>query len=342
MNAGARAAQPGEFTLRAFLAGKMDLTRAEAVLGVIEATSRHDLTRSLAQLAGGMAQPLSRLRSDLLNLLADVEAGLDFAEENIRFVEQREMLGRLTSALAQLSNLKRQLGARSLDSGRFRVVLVGRPNVGKSSLFNVLAGSQSALVSPQPGTTRDYLTRQLTSDGIAIELVDTAGRQVASDSIDAQSQSLGHEQMETADLVLVCQEAGGQMGQVDADSSASAGGRPVMSVATKCDLRPAPQGQIATSAVTGVGMDELKRALFAEARKRSSPGLAPSLSRCQHHVDACLSNLRQAHEIALNEEPPEMLALELRSALENLGEMTGAIYTDELLDRIFSRFCIGK
>jgi tRNA modification GTPase len=113
-------------------------------------------------------------------------------------------------------------------------------------------------------------------------------------------------------------------------------------VATKCDLRPGPTGEFATSAVTGLGVGKLKKAIFAEARKCVSPGLAPSLSRCRHHIEACIGHLRSAHAIVLNDDPPEMLALELRSALEHLGEMTGAIYTEELLDRIFSRFCIGK
>src|SRR5205823_8090 len=136
LRAGARAAQPGEFTLRAFLAGKLDLPRAEAVLGVIEAGNRSELKQALTQLAGGVTRPLEGLREDLLNLLADVEAGLDFTEEDIRFVDQTEMLGRLTKGLAQVVLVRKQLDQRSVGAGVFRVVLAGRPNAGKSSLFN--------------------------------------------------------------------------------------------------------------------------------------------------------------------------------------------------------------
>ena len=184
LNAGARAAQPGEFTLRAFLAGKLDLPRAEAVLGVIEANNRDELKQALTQLAGGVTQPLHALRDDLLNLLADVEAALDFSDEDISFVQQEELLKRLTKGLALVTLLRKQLQERVVTERPFRVVLAGRPNVGKSSLFNALAGTAAALVSPQPGTTRDYLQRRLDIDGVPVEVIDTAGWQQASGSIE--------------------------------------------------------------------------------------------------------------------------------------------------------------
>src|SRR5262245_61246086 len=171
LNAGARAAGPGEFTLRAFLAGKRDLPRAEAVQAVISAGSRVELKQALAQLAGGVTRQLEGLRDDLLNLLADVEAGLDFTDEDIRFVELEAVLHRLTKGLAQLTSLRRQLEQRAAVDRPFRAVLIGAPNAGKSSLFNALGGA--ALVSPTPGTTRDYLVSRLEIDGTVIELVDT-------------------------------------------------------------------------------------------------------------------------------------------------------------------------
>jgi tRNA modification GTPase len=339
LQAGCRAAQPGELTLRGFLAGKLDLTRAEAVHAVIAAGSRDELKHALAQLAGGMARPLAQLREDLLNLLADVEAGLDFSEEDIRFVGGGETLLRLGNALAQLTVLRRQLSRRGLAERPFRAVLVGRPNAGKSSLFNALGGQ--ALVSPQPGTTRDYLVLRLDLDGVPIELIDTAGWQGESDPITSQAQTLGHEQAQQADLLLLCLPAG----DLPTSEEALLAGRhepPVLLVATKCDQADAPPGQIATSAYTGAGVDVLHRAILEQARGRRQPALAPSLSRCTHHVEACLAGLRRAHHVVIHEEPAELLALELRGALDQLGEMTGAIYTDDLLDRIFSRFCIGK
>jgi tRNA modification GTPase len=340
LSAGARAALPGEFTLRAFLAGKLDLTRAEAVLAVIESASPGELKQALAQLAGGIAQPLQELREDLLNLLADVEAGLDFTEEDIHFVGQDVLLGRLTKGLALVTLLGKQLTKRSTGDRPFRVVLAGRPNAGKSSLFNALAGA-SALVSPTPGTTRDYLVKRLEVEGMFLELVDTAGRREAAGGLESQAQHLGREQIELADLILLCLEAG-RAPDAEEEQLLSSRANRAVALATKCDLALGNHGQLATSAVTGAGLPELKQLLAERARAQQRPALAASLGRCRHHVAACLEHLRRAHATVLNEGPPELLALELREALDQLGEMVGAVYTDDLLDRIFSRFCIGK
>jgi tRNA modification GTPase len=340
LRAGARAARPGEFTLRAFLAGKLDLTQAEAVLAVIEAGDRDELQQALTQLAGGVARPLQGLRDDLLNLLADVEAGLDFADEDVRFVNQDELLTRLARGLAQVTLLGRQLDRRALADRPFRAVLAGRPNAGKSSLFNALTGS-AALVSPKPGTTRDYLVERLDLGGVAIELVDTAGWQTAADAIDTQAEELGRGAAERADLVLLCVPAG-EVLRDDEALRLTQGKPPVVGVATKCDMGGAAPDFVAASAVTGAGLDDLRRILAEHASQRAQPALAPSLSRCRAHVEACLTHLRRAHALVLEDDPPEMLALELRETLEQLGEMVGAVYTDDLLDRIFSRFCIGK
>jgi tRNA modification GTPase len=336
---GARAAQPGEFTLRAFLAGKLDLTRAEAVLAVIESGSRGELRLALAQLAGGVAGPLRELRRELLDLLADVEAGLDFAEEHIEFVGLDVLLSRVSKGLALITLLGKQLDQRALGDRPFRVVLAGRPNAGKSSLFNALGGR--ALVSAQPGTTRDYLICALDLQGARVELVDTAGWQRAEEPIAHQAQALGRQQAEDADLVLLCIGAGRGL---TAEEEGWLGQKtpPVVGVATKCDVGEPAAGLMATSAHTHAGLAELRALLADRARAAARPALAPSLSRCRHHVAACLECLRRAHHAVLFQEPPEILALELRSALDQLGEMVGAVYTDDLLDRIFSRFCIGK
>jgi tRNA modification GTPase len=338
LDAGARAAGPGEFTLRAFLSGKLDLTQAEAVLGVIEAGSRPALRQALAQLAGGITGPLQELRGDLLDLLADVEAGLDFAEEDIRFVGEEDLLKRLGKGLALITLLGKQLAERSVAGATFRVVLAGPPNAGKTSLFNALAGTD-ALVSPQPGTTRDYLVARLDLGGVPVELADTAGWQETADPVAAQAQNLAGRQARQADLVLICEECGPES---PSPCPPFAVETPTLVVATKCDRGAAPPGVLATSVVTGAGLEALREVLVQRAAARSQPPLAPSLSRCRHHVDACLAHLRQAHATVLYQEPPELLALELRGALDQLGEMVGAVYTDDLLDRIFSRFCIGK
>lgn len=199
--------------MRAFLAGKKDLPQAEAVQAVIEAGTDSDLSAALGQLAGGVSRPLDALRDDLLNLLADVEAALDFADEDIEFVTQAATLARIQVAIGQLEHVQKQLDGRTVSGRPVRMALVGRPNAGKSTLFNALAGG-AALVSPTPGTTRDYLTKSLTLAGVAVELVDTAGWQDASDTIEEQAQRLGSEQAARADVVVWCDETGG-FGEAD-------------------------------------------------------------------------------------------------------------------------------
>lgn len=328
LRAGARAAGPGEFTMRGFLAGKLDLTRAEAVHAVIAADRPDDLTRALGQLAGNLARPLDAVRDDLLNLLADVEAGLDFSEEDLEFASQQQILGRIAKALAQVTLALKQMDERSTSGPMFRVVLAGPPNAGKSTLFNALLGRDAALVSPMPATTRDYLEADLRIGDAALRLIDTAGLGDAAGEIDAAAQGRSRELLEAADLVVWCQ---------DCREPASSLER--FTVRTKGDLDPSRAD--AVSVLTGHGLAELKEKLAERARDHANP-LAPSLSRCRHHALACLEHLRRTHRQTLDGEPAELLALDLRLALDELGAIVGAVYTDDLLDRVFSRFCIGK
>ena len=342
LNAGARPARPGEFTLRAFLAGKMDLPQAEAVHAIIDAGTDADLKDALAQLAGGVTQPLHALRDDLLNLLADTEAALDFADEPIEFVGKTESLNRLAAALARLANLRRQLESRTVSGRAIRVALVGEPNAGKSSLFNALAGGAGALVSAEAGTTRDYLTERLDLGGVNVELIDTAGWAHSADTIEEQAQRLGREQSAKADIVLWCVEVG-EAFQPSDEARLQATGASLLRVRTKVDAGDSAEaGTIPSSAIAPGGTDALRTALAEAVASLVRSPLAPSQSRCRHHVDACIRDLQQAHRQVLFDDPPELIALALRGALDQLGEMVGAVYTNDLLDRIFSRFCIGK
>ena len=346
LNAGARSAMPGEFTQRAFLSGKKDLTQAEAVLAVIEAGTDTDLQKALTQLAGGVTQPLQKLRNDLLNLLADVEAGLDFVDEDIEFVSQAQILLRASSAIAHLMNLRRQLDDRTVSGRPIRVAIVGNPNAGKSSLFNALTGREAALVSEQAGTTRDYLLHPINLGGITVELIDTAGWQHATDTIEAQAQRLGLEQTTRADVILWCVPTGENF-DVQGGQRLKQTGVQVLMIATKADLQVRqvesefPEA-VATSIFTANGLNALRKTLTEIVAAIAKPPLAPSQSRCRAHVDAAILALRRVHEHAREEDPQELLALALRESLDQIGEMAGAVYTNDLLDRIFSRFCIGK
>jgi len=352
LNAGARPAQAGEFTLRAFLAGKKNLPQAEAVHAVIAADTDADLKAALTQLAGGVTQPLEVLRDDLLNLLADTEAALDFADEDIQFVGQAETRTRLDAALNQLEALLHQLDDRTVSGRAIRVALVGLPNAGKSSLFNALAGGD-ALVSAVPGTTRDYLTAKLDLDGTRVELIDTAGWQASTDTIEEQAQRLGHDATTGADVILWC-DADANFSEADA-TRLEATGAVVLRVRTKCDLvenwlnnlasggrKPSESSPLAVSVVSPTGTDSLRVALADCVQSLARPALAPSQSRCRHHVAACADHLRAAREFTAHDGLPELAASAMRAALDQLGEVTGAVYTNDLLDRIFSRFCIGK
>ncbi|MFQ3591585.1 MAG: GTPase [Gemmataceae bacterium] len=339
IEAGCRPAQPGEFTQRAFLAGKLDLPRAEAVHAIIAAQTRGELRAALSQLAGGLSIPLRDLRESLLDLLADLEAGLDFADEDISFLSTEQLLQRLTAALARVTLLGKQLDSRSLHPSAFRVALVGYPNAGKSSLFNALVGG-AALVSELPGTTRDYLTARLELGELVLELIDTPGLMADPAGVDAQALALARTQYEQADLLLVCIESGRSPDPVEARLLQ----RMALWVATKCDLAAPPESSaaLATSVTHSIGLRELRSALLRAARERQESALATSLARCRGHADAALNHLRTAHHLALEQGPPELIAMEVRLALEALGHVAGTVYTDDLLDRIFSRFCIGK
>lgn len=349
---GARPAQPGEFTLRAFLAGRVDLMQAEAVLGVIDAVDPHQLSRALNQLAGGVSGGLTQMRSDLLDLLADLEAGLDFTEEGIEFVSQSVLVCRISVARSELQRLIADAGTRTRHIARPRVILVGPANAGKSTLFNALAERSLALVSPIAGTTRDYLMAELDIDGLVIDLVDTAGFETTPDGILQASFELREHQLERADLVLECIPADQRGTAIVFEPVKLTRQVPVIQIQTKCDIKGAPSdrsvsGTLAISAITGEGLVELraaiKRALMSEMASESVI-LESTAARCLDSLSQAEATLARAESFAnaAAGEGEEFLAADVREALEHLGQVTGAVYTDDVLDRIFSKFCIGK
>jgi len=368
--AGARLAQPGEFTLRAFLAGRLDLTQAEAVLGVIDAADGRQLEAALTQLAGGLAGPLRRLRGDLLDLLAHLEAAFDFADEDISFIAPGQLEEQLTGAAEAVSRLLGQMTSRRETADLVRVVLVGWPNTGKSSLFNALLDRTGALVSEIPGTTRDYLTAEPDLDGhVRCLLVDTAGVDPDAagieDSVRRSAQAIAAEQARLAQVRLLCLDSTRPLyAREEAELAARQEPRPPgqdfrsledfgslsseLVVLTKTDLPrrlhlacPA----IATSSLTGEGLALLKKHLAAAvlaARGSEAAAVAGTASRCRESLRLAAECLGRAREVFSSGGGEELIAAELRVALDELGKVIGAVYTEDVLERIFSRFCVGK
>jgi tRNA modification GTPase len=376
-NAGARLAQPGEFTLRAFLAGRLDLAQAEAVLGVIDAQDRRTLDVALGQLAGNVGRPLGALRETLLDLLAHLEAGLDFADEDIEFITTAELDTQLADALAKLDSLAGQMTARRQSGEKVRVVLAGPPNAGKSSLFNRLT-AQAAIVSPTAGTTRDALTATLApwSEDAAVvalaaccQIVDTAGvddlarseaRSPSRDEVDLAAERMTAAQRKGADLELHCaawNDASADRFVMDlsiGNESRDRGTAARWLIVTKADgvlgdclaeRQPTDQRFFITSSRTGRGIEALAAAIgqfAADTAMGESAAVATTAARCEESFTAAREALVRARETLRQPAGQELVAAELRHALAELGKIVGAVYTDDILDRIFSRFCIGK
>ncbi|MCD6043172.1 MAG: tRNA modification GTPase TrmE [Burkholderiales bacterium] len=338
IDAGARLAEPGEFTRRAFLEGKLDLAQAEAVADLIDAASREAARSALRSLSGEFSAAVGALRERLVELRALTEAMLDFPEEDVDSLHRDDAARRLAETLRALEGVLEKSRQGSLLRNGVHVVLAGRPNVGKSSLLNRLAGEERAIVTEIPGTTRDALREPVQIEGVPLVLVDTAGLRVASDAVERLGIERTQRELEQADVVLAVYEA--------ASGQATLAGLPPgtarIDVYNKADLAPGfapPAGALAVSARTGDGLRELRAAILRSAGW-SAAGEPVFLAR-ERHVRAL--ERAQAHlAVAAGERRWELFAEELRLAHVALGTITGEFGADELLGEIFARFCIGK
>ena len=341
LDAGARLAEPGEFTRRAFLGGKLDLPQAEAVADLIDAASREAARSALRSLGGDFSAAVRALVLQVTELRALTEAMLDFPEEDIDRLHQVDAQARLARLRATLEDVFTRSRQGSLLRGGIHVVLAGRPNVGKSSLLNRLMGEQRAIVAAAPGTTRDALREPIQIEGVPIVLVDTAGLRESPDEVELLGMARTREEMARADVVLVVLDAGSS----DRPALSVPGNATQINVVNKIDLVPGlvagRQGdEIRVSAKTSDGLDALRAAVL-EAAGWSTQGESVFLARERHLRALGAARIHLAAAAALDLQW-EFLAEELRLAQEALGEITGRVSADDVLGEIFSRFCVGK
>ena len=355
---GARPARPGEYTMRAFLAGRLDLTQAEAVLGVIEAEQRGTLDHALRQLSGNLSQPLERMRSTLLDLLADVEAGLDFVDEDISFISDKDLVDRLSAIAVELEQTLRLMQNRGGGSARISVALCGPPNAGKSCLINRLADQQVAIVAPVAGTTRDTVTVDIELQGNHVTLIDTAGIEEAETEVSMQSQAQSRRSTSEARVRLWCVDSTSNDFAANASELKELANRTRkpqtidLWIATKMDaamnatLTSDPDlPWIQCSALNGDGIDSLKKSICENLKQHDAEEIGSvvgTAARCSQSLHQAIAAIQQAIQLTTHQEGHEFVSAELRTVAQCLGEVTGTVYTDDILDRVFGRFCIGK
>jgi len=338
---GARLAGPGEYTARAFLRGRLDLAQAEAVLDIIQARTEVSLQAAMGQLAGRLSGRLRQVRTALLDVLAYLEASLDFAEDEIPEREIGPDLARAEGALrALLAEAERGIVYRQ----GVRVAIVGRPNVGKSSLLNCLLRTNRAIVTDIPGTTRDTLEEMLNLQGIPVVLVDTAGIAAGTrDPIERLGIERSRAALEQADLALLVLDASQPPGSADRDIAALLNGKPAIVVLNKIDLpggeRREAAGVLAAplvpvSALTGAGLDDLEAAMVEAVFSGQVTASGAPLVTSQRHKEALCR--------ALGHVEAALVAIDVAAAVHALGEITGQTASDELVETIFASFCIGK
>lgn len=348
LEAGARLAEPGEFTLRAYLNGRIDLPQAEAVRDLIESTTLYQAKVAAQQVDGSVSRRIRPTKEQLLELIALLEAGIDFAEDDISVATPEEILRRLTPIRAGIRALVDSFQTGRLVYQGFSLAIAGRPNVGKSSLFNRLLEQDRAIVTEIPGTTRDSISETMAIDGIPVKLVDTAGIREGQDVVESLGIERSYQAMADADLTLLVMDLSAEKHSADEALLEKLLARRPLVVGNKCDLPRRFEGEVKllpVSAITGEGIDELKEAIL----QRLAPGglAAPesgSLTSVRHEALLresleALENARRAVEFGI---PHEMLLLDLYAALGPVDAVTGATTADDILNRIFSTFCIGK
>jgi len=354
--AGARLAEPGEFTMRAFLNGRIDLTQAEAVRDLIDSQTLYQAKVAAQQLEGALSRRLQPIKQKLVELIALLEAGIDFADDDVSVLPDTKILEHVAAVSAPLDQLAASFTFGKIVHEGLTLAIVGRPNVGKSSLFNRLVERERAIVTAAPGTTRDLVSETVAIGGIPVKLVDTAGIRKSLDEAESIGIRKSMEALTDADLVLVVLDASQPATEEDAELLHQAEIRPMIVVGNKSDLRIGDEGRsfssevkkwrlLHTSAVTGTGIAELRTEILRHiGGEEGSHGEAGFLTNIRHQrlIQDSIAALNAAKTAVDEKIPHEMLLLDLYNALRPLDAITGATTTDDILNLIFSTFCIGK
>jgi len=350
---GARQAEPGEFTKRAFLNGRMDLAQAEGVLDLIRARTEKSATLALSQTGGALSQRVGEIREALLDILVHVEAAIDFPEEEIDFLPRRDLIARISSLKSIIDYI-----AATYDWGRLfregaRVTLCGRPNVGKSSLLNALVGEDRAIVTPIPGTTRDVIEETINLDGLPVVLGDTAGLRETDNPIESMGIDFTRRHLEKSDAVIVVWDGSEPLTRDDEILLRSVQHKKFLVAINKSDL---PQGLSAHCSVVGASAKKIRvSARTGQSISELKKELRGLLITSEIEAPAVITNLRHRGALRRSSEAlarsaaalderyaPEFVAIDLTEAREALEEITGVIRNDDILEHIFSSFCIGK
>jgi tRNA modification GTPase len=349
MDAGARLAEPGEFTLRAFLNGKLDLIQAEAVADLIDAVTPLQARAAFDQLEGTLTAAIGAIEKELFDVVARLEASLDFPDEGYHFVAPQEARESLARVMAGIDSLLAQAERGRLIREGAQVAIVGAPNVGKSSLFNALLNANRAIVTAVPGTTRDLLTERADIGGLSLALVDTAGVRETADIVEQEGVSRAHAALSVADLILVVLDRSRPLSHDDRALLEETAAQPRVIVVNKCDLPAAwtgltPDPFVAISVLTGAGLDDVIAAIARVLSAEESTRDRPAVTNLRHamllqRARAALLQATDALEGSISEEFP---LLDLQEAGHALQEITGRRTTDDLLQHIFKNFCIGK
>ena len=366
--AGARLARPGEFTLRAFLAGRIDLPQAEAVADLIDAVTPLQAGMAFDQLQGTVTQAIADIEASLFDLIARLEASIDFPDEGFHFIEAAEVSSALTTIADQLSALVSRANHGRIIRDGCLVAIVGAPNAGKSSLFNALVGSARAIVTPMPGTTRDMISEVIDINGLAVTLVDTAGLRESDDPIEREGVRRSREAAQHAEAIVLVSDGtragGGAEGgnsdgrhageSVESWLPESGLGAHVVRVRSKCDrpgFQPA-EGWLSVSALSGFGLDALRVELLGaiigvNSLQPHNSVERPNISNIRHlhlieKAHSAVERAVAAFESAERQLPEEFLLADLQEARMHLEEVSGKRTSDDLLAHIFSRFCVGK